>query len=184
MQKAWQHWLPKVSSATRPWAMVRGPTTAVIATLRRLGWSFPAPGCFADELGNIMNLEVISAWELTDIIRDRTLQLLEADWIQKHGEAAGIKKGLFLEPVKALLRRGTNAHWTKAHRGLVRATYTGATWPQVRLCPQYSSTRLCQACGLSEGTERHRTFVCPARKGAREKLPFRDIVHRGASSRP
>ena len=83
----WQRWRPagalsealkkaqrKLSGPNRTmWARVTGPTTAVVATARRLGWAFITPSKIKTDLVRILDLQldppIVVEWEAKAAVR-------------------------------------------------------------------------------------------------------------------
>ena len=57
LQRAFDNAVAKTSSAKRsPWDVATGPTTGLVATMRRIGWEFTSAHLFADDQGNLHDL--------------------------------------------------------------------------------------------------------------------------------
>ncbi|CAK0813185.1 unnamed protein product, partial [Prorocentrum cordatum] len=166
-----------------PRLQVRGPAGAFVATVKRLGWMTQAAHSIA--IGtNIIDLRTIPLHELHHYVRAATEQGLKDAWLAKGGSEFNVHS-VFVEPVRALLRRPCRGRWTQAHQTRVRTLWCGGTWPQARLHAKGAAPdAICKACNQGEGTDRHRTFVCAARQEERRRVGGAHIVQRGANPWP
>ena len=95
------------------------------------------------------------------------------------------RRWLFVEPVRAVLRKPLCGRWTTQHQNKVRTLWSGGSWTQERLYQKGKvSSPTCQACLAGPGTDRHRTFCCSAREEHRRVVGGRHIAHRGAAPWP
>ena len=93
-------------------------------------------------------------------------------WAAKH-EYEELKKGIWLEPALALLRKKTKEEWTGKHRNVARNLLLEGGWVQQRLFFNigWSDGSECQACHKEEGTEKHRLHHCPEWYEVRREIP-------------
>ncbi|CAK0805345.1 unnamed protein product, partial [Prorocentrum cordatum] len=183
LQAAWQKWALRVGRAKSPWQIVRGPAGAFVATVRRLGWMTQAAHSIT--IGaEVLDFRVAPLHALRHYVKGATEQGLKDAWLEKWGEKLGLQS-VFVEPVRALLRRPLRGRWTQAHQARVRTLWCGGTWPQLRLFQKGAAENdTCQACQGARGTDRHRTFECPAREAHRREVKGHHIVQRGANPWP
>ena len=173
----WDNWLPRgillrtlsgafrrVQAHASPWTGVRGPASAVVATLARIGWSCEgrSPHVWRTHRGQIniiktapravehLAMEAVERWQWQEITRhDQDL--------------ADVGPTSVLEPVVRLLsRKSVRQGWGPLQQGNLKSLVVKGQWPQTRLfAAGLAETDACQICG-ARGTLWHRLFDCPA----------------------
>ena len=145
LQTAWKRWVIELGLAKVPWQKARGPAGAFVATVRRLGWMTQAAHSIT--IGtNIIDLRTIPLHELHHDVRTATEQGLKDAWLAKWGSEFNMQS-IFVEPVRALLRRPCRGRWTQEHQTRVRTLWCGGTWPQARLHAKGAAPdAICKAC--------------------------------------
>ena len=83
-------------------------------------------------------------------------------WAANH-KGEELKEGVWLEPVRAMLRGKTNEVWTDMHRNVTRKPVVEGCWVQRRLYDiGWSDEKKCRGCKKEEErTEKHRRCHCP-----------------------
>ena len=132
MHRAWATSALVVSAAARPWAAVRGPAGAVVATLRRIDWPARSSRVWVTDQGVVMDFLHTSPSSLTVLVDRATERWLHLRWARAAG-APHLAGTLFLEPLRALIRRAPRLGWSSAYARAPRSVVVGAQWPQVRL---------------------------------------------------
>ena len=56
LEAAWRAALPDLSAAAQPFARVKGPAGATVASTLRLGWRFPSAYAFINRSGTLLDL--------------------------------------------------------------------------------------------------------------------------------
>ena len=121
---------------------------------------------------------------LQHYVQRATEQGLKDAWLAMWSARLNLQS-VFVEPVRALLRRPLRGRWKQAHQTRVRTLWCGGTWPQLRLFQKGAAENdTCQACQGARGTDRHRTFECPAREAHRREVGGLHIAQRGANPWP
>ena len=83
--------------------------------------------------------------------------LFEPGWpVGKMGSQACVceelKEGVWLEPIRAMLRRKTNEAWTDKHRKVTKKLVVEGTWVQKRFFDTgWSDEKKCRDCDEEEG---------------------------------
>ena len=152
--------------ARNEWKAIRGPASAVLASLHRLGWTWPAPHVLlVDGMGGL-DLRKVAPMTIRHIMQ-RTMEFRELSRWAAQRQLPGIRRP-FLDPVRAALRR---KGMTLQRKAAIKA-YVGADfWTQDKLRSRgCSTTRACQACGAGVGDQQHRFCRCPNTQGEREAL--------------
>ena len=158
----WQRWLPiramdllitnaaeRFSNARSVWQHVRGPGAAVLATARRLNWSFDDAATMVSDTGRTFNLlldppVVIKAECIAAVKRWR-----DAAVFQKYSHLGdfGDSHGLMTLPLWKLLKAKDEVMWSGKHKGALRSAVTDRQWPQDRCwtadMTQHDRCRLC-----------------------------------------
>ena len=175
--------------ARRPWAVVKGPAAAMMATAQRLGWHI------RDALHAVTDAGVELCFDKdspTMVVRHVEESVVRWRWRSAATNVTGLGRagcgGAEWAPVESLMGSGkwsalgcdgrTDAHgwygpdWrgrptlTVAERGALRSAVAGRQWPQQRLHQAGLAgdplCKLCQACGKeATGTLAHRLIDCP-----------------------
>ena len=205
-EAVWKSWCPTamlslafkrarlaLSAARRPWAVVRGPAAATLASVERLGWIMPNVTTFVTDRGRVLDLNadppIVVQREVHDAVSRWRWRRIEA--AHPHLHSGGEGRGALLAPVQRLLRTSaTTEQWTKEHQGALRSAVTGSQWPQTRLCTAQLAPdpfcKICEAAAITHssnpralcaepprGTLPHRHFSCRPTRHAHDTLfPF------------
>ena len=145
---AWGSWVPdamllklvgraqlRLASAARPWAVVRGPAAAFVASAARLGWTVHDAFSLTTDDGTPLRLRLdppvivkrachasVVRWRMRNIERD--LPSLDSEG-KGHGPA--------IEPVLRLLRSKEHSEaWNANYRGALASAVANRQWTQER----------------------------------------------------
>jgi len=212
-EAVWESWLPRpaldklagsavqaLSNRTSPWAAVKGPARAFVASAWRLGWVIHSYTVVSSDLGQrvdftrdppamVMRFVQQSVWRW----RWRRVEARHPHLIQGLGG-----HGAFVQPIFKLLNdRGSEA-WGAAEKGALRSAFTNRQWPQARLrqagLTDTANCKLCVLAGLCDpldpdprftGHLAHRILTCPATAHFRHSMApqwIQELVRRHTSS--
>ena len=179
-------WASRATVASTFWqaqevfnGQVRGPCSAVLATLARLGWTAESFDRWLTGCGVVVDLSEVhpgTLRKLVDIGTERALLegLSGSDGLELLAGAP------LLDPIRkaqAQLRR--EGH--KAGAQLLATHAAGGLWTQQRLFEARSVTSpLCVVCQAAPGTPRHRLFCCDFSKSVRDGLDLDDVTREGS----
>ena len=173
------------NGSTSRWSLVAGPTTALIATLRRISWHMPSATEMVTDLGRTLDLTldppVVIASECKESVR--RWRLRQASHILPGlippvpdiGPAIPTSSDRLIAtaiPIGSLLKRGVckkNAgaiknHWNPRMKGDLTSAIVGGQWTQARkaaVADWNITDNRCQLCLQAVGTVEHR-FECSA----------------------
>ncbi len=171
----WDSWLPRgvllrtlgeaisrVQDHKSPWSVVRGPASALVATLSTIGWKCNNAFQWLTHRGviNVVETPPRAVQQLAKEAVERW------QWLQvQRSEPALVDIGptAVIEPlVKLLHGKMAWAGWTALRRGNLKSVVVRGQWPQCRLFEVgLADTDACQLCGAT-GTMWHRLYDCPA----------------------
>ena len=196
----WEHWFtpPQLAEAFAEatakmerckgswWSVVAGPVAALLASIRRIGWTMPCAGLAVDDLGFQWNFLRDSPAAIAQASRDsvRRWRLLRVGdsmpglipdacdvghpWPE--GGTILCDFSMLLAPLVKGKGTGavTNEEWNPRWKGDLASAISGGQWPQARKAavPSWGiEDQRCQLCLGQTGTLAHR-FVCPSTKPA------------------
>ena len=150
----------RMAKSRHPWAAVTGTITAVLATLRRIGWTIVGAHLLKDAHGCYHDVRVIPIRSLKKLIDDATNCWL---W-RKHTKGTPCEQafadGASSDIVRGLVDRSSSLD--KEHRHALHSASTGGQWTQTRhVHAEHDISDLCQLCLTAPGTEWHRAYDCP-----------------------
>ena len=197
-EAVWESWLPRADLAKlaaaavealagrpSPWAMVRGPAGAFVASAQRLGWRVQSSTEVYTDLG-----QVIDFTRDSPAMAQRFVQQSVWRWRWRRVEArhphlvqgAG-GHGLFVQPLYKLFGGRDVDGWRAAEKGALRSAFANRQWPQARLhqagLAHTANCRLCVRAGLCDpfdtdprftGHLVHRILTCPVTAHYRRKM--------------
>ena len=146
-QAIWHRWFPKENSertvrhaaaalarSKRPWAVVKGPSAAYIATAQRIGWIVHSASVVTTDLGRTLHLDidppvVVAREAKAATYRWRLARIQERlPWL---GDPETLT--IFIEPtIKVINDVRDSAQWCGAYRGALRSALLNRQWPQAR----------------------------------------------------
>lgn len=148
------------TQADRIWKRVRGPITAVIATLRDLDWKSPFPDEWIDFEGQRWQAGGSDLTALTA----RVAQSVERQvWpvAATHPQGAGLERGADLVPATRLVR-GLSRAGCAPDAALVEHIAAGAMWGDLRRHQAgYRADGVCRRCRQALDDDFHRVWACP-----------------------
>jgi hypothetical protein len=189
----WNAWIPRsallrsmvtairvVQDAERPWLLVDGPSAAVIATFKRIGWFAISPIVWRTHRGDVISIDLLCPRSVGVLVDDATsVSLWKTNTISD--ELCG---GVCATPLVRLLRAPEGADWNREHKGHLRSIVAGGQWPQARLADVgYADDDGCLLCG-QRCDMFHRFWGCAARDALRGQLGTTDYVVRRAIASP
>ena len=170
----------KIAASSSPWRLVAGPVSALIASMSRIGWSFPSAREAVDDLGASWSFILdspaaitmacrrsVRRWRLARVIKalpSLQPQGLDLDTGNSAGNALLVD---FAGPLQSLLQARTAKvpsvpEWRPSMKGDLASAISGGQWTQTRRASvprwQVTDTR-CQLCLAATGTLEHR-FEC------------------------
>ena len=167
------------------WHRVRGPATALVATLFRIGWAVIDATHLRTDTGHTLNLLldpacVVVAEVHQAVRRWRTRRLAHAlptimpdkpdvDLSSTHSGCLDVFVNYSDVAARLVYGRndkaGTKACmlWAPEHKASLKSAVVGGQWPQARLAgiPGWTNDPRCQLCQAAVGTLEHR-HCCPA----------------------
>ena len=154
-QKVWRKQLIEVQT----WRHERGLAGAVVCDTRDLGIMLPqCTPCFS------------SPQDVKNMLLKQAKLVYWKKWAAKRG--CGELKRVWLEPIRALLRRKTNEARTDRHRNVMKKLVVEGGWVQQRMYDiGWSGETRCRGCHEEESMEKHRLYHCPSWREARNQIP-------------
>ena len=162
----------------RPWAAVKGPAGALVASAARLGWTVVDAGTIITDVGEELLLHRDSPAMVKKKVHAAVVRWRwEKEGVGRKRHNGRGWEGPIWEPVAALIAKGqwrsengrrwprTETILTKGERAALRSVITGGQWPQTRLfmagLAEYPWCELC----LREGQHNvgncvHRAYEC------------------------
>ena len=169
MQDVWKEAHVSLAGIKSPWKRIKGPGTAVLLSLRRIGWTWPAPQVFRTGAGVLLDLRSQAPMLVKDLAQKALERVVLQEWARRHLDGRSFMP--FLEPLRALLNRKSNWSWGQQHKAALRAFVGEEYGTQAKLWKMdLVDDRICKACGLAEGTQHHRLCKCPAHDEARRVI--------------
>ena len=199
-EAVWESWIPRAALAmlikfaiealkgrAYPWARVRGPGCAFVASAWRLGWTVSSHLTVVTDDGMALDLTRDSPAIVQRAVnrsvwrwRWRRVELRHPHLVQGSGGF-----GMLISPVFRLLNGRDGQGWGPTQKGALRSSFANRQWPQARLFQAglvtSSNCRLCVAAGLCDAMDpnprftghlTHRILSCQAtEKFRRENAP-------------
>ena len=126
----------RLRKAKNPWARVRGPASAMVASCRRLGWTAISSSELRTDYGETLDLYLDSPaavkLEVARAVKRWRWRNVEAKMpqLKKGGSGAGA----LMEPITKLLKsKSNNEDCNPALRGSLRSAIAGRQYPQARV---------------------------------------------------
>ena len=184
MTRVWRRALSRGANKN-PWKCIRGPGSALWATLSRLGWKWPAPFTFLTANGS--RLDLVKTAPCT--VREEAKSDLETQELRKWAAARKLPgiQSPWLEPIRAELQKQRRMKNAGQRCGAIQAFVGGDFGTQEKLWIRgQSEKKLCQHkdCGTEVGTQHHRFWRCRGSTEERKKVAdsHPKVAHRGESS--
>ena len=144
------------------WKAVGGPSTALIATLARLGWSMHSAFSWSTHTGRQIDLLALAPRVVAELARSATHDWLYRQVATTQPALALPHGGADVTLTRTLSTGRTGRYWTYQHQGALACVASGGVWLEARKHQAgYTATDLCQACGTARGTLQHRLYDCP-----------------------
>ena len=103
-----------------------------------------------------VDMRVVCPQDVKNMLLQQAKTTYWRRWAAQH-ECEELKKGVWLDPSRALLQRKTEEEWTEKHRNVMRKLVVEGGWVQKRLYHiGWSDEKKCRGCNNEEGTEKHR----------------------------
>ena len=158
-----------LQSDDNPWKHIRGPASACIATIGRIGWDVPQMEGWKkwiDRDGRVIDLTVVSPHSLKKLLhRD----IAKAYWAKSMlNEKAMDSSGIWLEPLRSAVFISD-----KEKGAMTRSAAIGIQWTQDRVAEAgYASDKAdnkCRLCNQAVGSLKHRfdSDGCPVLQSER-----------------
>ncbi len=126
----------RLTRARRPWAVVRGPAAAAVATAARLGWDLKDAVTVVMHDGNILRLDKEAPKAVLARVREAVARWrwMRIENSYPHLDHGGAGRGIHIDPVVKLASRDIpDEGWGRAQRAALRSAFSRGQWPQVRL---------------------------------------------------
>ena len=137
--------------------------------IRDMGIKWPQWHTWIFEGQGRVHMRVVCPQDVKKMLLRQAIMVHWRKWAAKH-ECEELK-GVWLDPIQAMLRGRINEEWTDKHRNVMRKLVSGGGWVQKRFYDiGWSDDKTCQGCN-KEGTEKHRLYHCPCWKEIRSKIP-------------
>ncbi|CAK0842595.1 unnamed protein product [Prorocentrum cordatum] len=130
------------------WARVRGPAGAVILSMRRASWTWPAWHKFVTKEGYELNMIEACPMDVAAMLRKDAQSKLLEDWA-KAEEYQSLSPAPLLAPAVAQLRA---RECPKHAKNAAKKVFLGGAWTMARL----------SQCNIAVETEHHRRYKCEA----------------------
>ena len=168
----------QLACAARPWARVRGPATAFVASAAELGWTVQAAACVIDDRGCAIDLGRDSPGLVRQMV---AASVRRWRWKRVASRLPSLRRSpacaAFLQPIHRLLDpRNHDTTWTSAQAASLRSLVTDRQWPQQRLhTAGLADDPFCQLCVATSGvrtpgTSVHRICECPCLESVRSRV--------------
>ena len=160
-------------AAKRPWAVVKGPAAATVASAARIGWTMMDAVSAVTDTGRVVDFQLDSPAMIRKLVRESVKR-----WRWRVAEAsfpslaASGGRGAVWEPIQALIKSGKwappgqiqgqppkEAELTNGERAALRSAVSGGQWPQDRLFKaSLVDHPFCILC-MNHGIEKRGTFA-------------------------
>ena len=151
MEKAFEASASTIPYETNPWAHVKGPASAVIATLTRLKWKAVTYDKWVNDQDATIELRNITPYHLGAIIRESVDRFLWETSTLRHKDTMYTTNGI---KDKGPMDRNDIPNWALARRVVMgKDKAMGAMARSVCINTQYPQSRInktdnmCRACG-------------------------------------
>ena len=150
----------KMNRTVRPWAAVTGTISAVLATLKRIGWTIVGAHLLKDAAGVYHDTRKTPIRTLKTLIDDATNRWLWRRHAKGTAGEAVFVDGASSDIVRDLVDRSSVLD--KEQRHALHSAATGGQWAQLRhMQAGHDTSDLCLLCLSAPGTEWHRVYDCP-----------------------
>ena len=175
----WEQWLPRhmllylmskvsqeLKGTARPFSRVRGPASATVATLMRLGWAIRDPITIVDKKGELMSFD--QAPLTTKAVISESVETMIWEQYAAKRPCSRLGGRPYLEPLRKLLCRPKGDEWSGQHIGMLRSVMADGIWSAERMHRAgYIIDPMCEACGVTASVH-HTVYECCL------TAPFRD----------
>ena len=159
---AWRRQARDQASDRDQWRHVVGPVGAIACTIRRMGWTWPAPQTLRTAQGELIDMTKTSPAEVEHRAADAFQRHQLTLWTARSSGKQQLGTGPLLEPLGQLLRSKKKG-WTQAHRATLRYIVTGSYMTQHQLYEAGMADSLCcPLCGRDRQGHAHLYFECIA----------------------
>ena len=170
----WRREQKKAIIDVQTWREVRGPAGAVVCEIRDLGIKWPQRHTLLFEEQVVVDMRVVCPQDVNKMLQKQARFVHWKRWAAKH-ECEELKEGVWLEQIKAMLRRKTNESWTDNHRNAMRKLVVeGCSVHKTLYDIGWSDEKKCRGCSKEEGTEKHRLYHCLSWREKSESRSQRD----------
>ncbi|CAK0847595.1 unnamed protein product [Prorocentrum cordatum] len=163
LQQAWRRQQQEVGMKPA-WTRVRGPAGAVIMSMGRAKWTWPAWHTFVSKEGFELNMQEVCPMDIAAMVRKDVQATLWEEWTQAE-ELKSLSPMPLVAPAVAQLRA---REFPKHAKNAAKKVFIGCAWTMEKLCKcNIVPTDICSACGEAVGTEHHRYYKCDALRDQR-----------------
>ena len=160
---AMKHVLP----AKQPWRRAQGPSGAVMATLKRIGWKPIRIHKWLTHRGEI-DICKMCPTSVARLVDEATEKWLWVQVSKSKKDLEHLEKGGVFQPIHRLVTQKPCEAWSAELQGQLRSMVADGQWPQDRLYKAgLVDSPICLACGEVNGTMHHRCWACPTNDGFR-----------------
>ncbi|CAK0869555.1 unnamed protein product, partial [Prorocentrum cordatum] len=158
LMKAWKR-LQQGVGMKPMWARVRGPAGAVVMSLKRAQWAWPAWHAVITKDGYELDMREVCPMGVAAMRRKDAQQKLWQDWTAAD-ECASLRPAPMVAPAVAQLKA---RDFPKHANNAARKAFIGGSWTMSKLCECNTVPEdICLARGEAVGTPHHRHFKCQA----------------------
>ena len=161
-------WWRAQPNACTAWRKVNGPLAAAAMSLRRIGWSWPEPFTFIDDLGTKLNVTMCSPAYIGMVLQEGCLRTLERKAMQKHQDTIPLDehfehhehqgRRVCCDAVLSCINSSKIDYLGKVH---IRCLATGGLWTRQRFKQAgYEHSGMCPLCQEQPDTVHHRLWEC------------------------
>jgi hypothetical protein len=159
------------------WSKVRGPISATMLSLDRIGWHWITEKQWTDDLGVTHDIADLSPWLMNSMLKHSVTRLAERTLAAKIGHPSLTDGRACVDLVRNYARKKQNQGRS---RQVVEAAATNMLWSKTRLRDAGYDIEnvMCDLCNAEEDTVHHRAWRCqhgPV-KAARCKAATAEVI--------
>ena len=163
------------------WNQIRGPASATLASIKRLGWTPVTPLVWRVGGGLEINIDMEAPSTIRTLAKRSARDTLWNAAARNHAPYSSLIDTPFLEPIYKLLAKRSSEAWTLAQKRLLRTLVALGVWSPMRLKEAGLSDGKCWWCSQPESTLWHLSWECTGTAMLRDVFGFDDEAIRVAS---
>ena len=183
MGLAWSAAVRAVDNVKHAWQAVKGPAGAVLATMKRIGWS-PVRGKYVASFVEwktpfgVIDIRKVCPTAVGDLVDRSTEAALWRAEASRNSKLDHLANGANIQPILKLLQGPDSAEWGAVEKGQLRSLCALGQWPQERLYRAgLVDNDRCVVCG-EKGTLFHRLWECRQCESYREQYASGNTLER------